>query len=190
MRALLESGEKGIRAALAAAHEGREALFGALRAMPAPIYVTDHTGVVIFFNEPCIGFAGRTPVIGKDLWCVTWKLFTDEGKYLPHEECPMAAALRTQQKVRGITAIAERPDGTRVRFLPFPTPWFGPSGELAGAINLLIDVTDARQIEELRTQADRCRRLAREIGHQHTVDVLATMADEYDAKASLLEQRH
>jgi hypothetical protein len=87
-----------------------------------------------------------------------------------------------------MTATAERPDGTRVNFLPFPTPLFGPSGEFVGAVNILIDVTEFRQIEELRSQAERCRRLANSIGDQATVDVLRRMADDYEAKARDLEK--
>ncbi len=136
-----------------------------------------------------MGFSGRTPVAGKDRWCVTWKLYTDEGAFLPHAECPMAIALQTKKPVRGMTAIAERPDGTRVNFMPFPTPLFGPSGEFIGAVNLLLDITDHRQIAKLRSQADRCRRLAKTLGDQATVNVLLKMAEDYEAKAISLEAR-
>lgn len=61
----------------------------------------------------------------------------------------MAVTLRTKQRIRGMTAIAERPDGTRVNFLPFPTPLFGPTRVLVGAVNILIDVTESRQITDL-----------------------------------------
>jgi hypothetical protein len=33
-----------------------------------------------------------------------------------------------------------RPDGTRVTFLPFPTPLFDEYGGLKGAVNILIDL--------------------------------------------------
>jgi PAS domain S-box-containing protein len=59
----------------------------------------------------------------------------------------MAVALKEGRPVRGQEAIAERPDGTRVRFLPFPTPLRDASGRLTGAINLLLDITDRAQAE-------------------------------------------
>ena len=34
----------------------------------------------------------------------------------------MAIALKENRPVRGYEAIAERPDGTRVSFVPYPTP--------------------------------------------------------------------
>ena len=85
---------------------GGDDLFSALDALQAPIYVTDADGVVTHFNQACIGFAGRTPAVGKDRWCVTWKLYTDEGAFLPHDQCPMALAIHEKHVVRGVTAVA------------------------------------------------------------------------------------
>jgi PAS domain-containing protein len=109
-----------------------------LDAYAAATYVTDEEGMVIYANEACEGFAGRAPVLGKDRWCVTWKLYTDDGAFLPHDQCPMAVAIREKRPVRGASAVAERPDGVRVPFRPFPTPIFGRDGRLVGAVNVLM----------------------------------------------------
>jgi PAS domain-containing protein len=163
---------------------------GRLQAMlelqPMPIYLTDADGWVTFFNRACIDFAGRTPVAGEDRWCVTWRLHTESGAVLPHEECPMATALRDRRAVRGAVAVAERPDGTRVLFTPYPTPIFGDDGRLEGAVNALIDVTDQRQAGALKAQARRCRRLAQTVSDTRTVATLKAMAVEYDEKARAL----
>ena len=37
-------------------------------------------------------------------------------------------------------AVAERPDGTRVHFMPFPTPLHDTEDQLVGAVNVLIDL--------------------------------------------------
>jgi PAS domain S-box-containing protein len=113
----------------------------ALDAFPVAIYVTDIDGFITYFNPTCIEFAGREPAILRDRWCVTWRLYTDEGDFLPHHRCPMAVAIHTRRAVRGVTAVAERPDGTRINFLPFPTPVVDDAGELLGAVNMLIDIT-------------------------------------------------
>ena len=154
--------------------------------LPVPIYTTNVHGEVTYWNRACIEFAGRVPQLGRDRWCVTWRLFTLEGEPLPHAECPMAIAIRERRRVRNVEAIAERPDGTRIQFMPFPTPWFDADGNFAGAINLLLDVTCQRQVETLRTQAARCRRLANSIGDRQAVEVLSAMAVEYDAQAELI----
>ena len=177
-----------VERALAVTRRGGDDLYDALQALPAPIYVTDPSGVITFFNEACVGFAGRRPAVGKDRWCVTWKLYTEAGEFMPHDRCPMAVAIGEKREVRGGYAVAQRPDGTRVTFIPFPTPLLDSNGDLAGAINILIDVTERRQAEELRSQANRCRRLAGDIGDRHTVGVLNAMADECDAKAAELDR--
>lgn len=187
MQALLARSDQMLRSALDALKEGEAALHAALQALPAPIYMTDADGVVTFFNSHCIGFAGRQPAVGKDRWCVTWKLFTEDGAFLPHDRCPMAVTIGERRPIRGVTAVAERPDGTRVTFTPFPTPILDSAGALIGAVNLLLDVTEVRQIEDLQAQAARCRRLAVGVNDARTTEILLKMAADCEARAAALE---
>jgi len=171
-----------LQAAVTAVQQGRDELHEALDTLPVPVYVTNAQGVITYYNQACVAFAGRTPYLGQDSWCVTWKLYTEAGQFLPHDQCPMAVAIRERRAVRGIGAMAERPDGTRVTFLPYPTPLFGEDGALLGAVNLFIEVTAVEQIRALRAQAVRCRRLADAITDQRTADTLNAMAAEYEEK--------
>jgi hypothetical protein len=98
----------------------------------------------------------------------------------------MAVAIRERRPVRGAIAVAERPDGTRVLFTPYPTPILDEDGLLTGAVNILIDVTDRRQAEALKVQALRCRRLARSVSDPRTVKTLTLMAADYEDKARAL----
>jgi PAS domain S-box-containing protein len=183
------SPEEIVGLALAAAKSGEDELRAVLRSQPAPIYTTDSEGWVTFFNDACVDFAGRTPTVGKDRWCVTWKLYSQDGAYLPHEHCPMAVAVKENRPIRGAVAFAERPDGTRVMFTPYPTPLIDADGDISGAVNLLIDTTDERQAGALRAQAARCRRLASSVSDERAMDMLTLMASEYEEKArSLLGQ--
>lgn len=175
-----------IGSATLAALDGEEALHSAVATLPVPIYVTDAEGWVTYFNPACVDFAGRTPVAGTDRWCVTWKLYSEDGRFLPHERCPMAVAIRERRPVRGAVALAERPDGTRVMFAPYPTPLYDSAGGFAGAVNMLIDVTDERQAGMLRAQALRCRRLAEAMTDRQAIEALSALARDYDAKASAL----
>lgn len=152
--------------------------------LPAPIYVTDAEGTITYYNKACIDLAGRTPKVGTDKWCVTWKIFTPEGEFLPHDQCPMSVALREKRAVRDVEAIAERPDGTRVPFLPFPTPFFDSDGNLAGAVNVLVDLSPVRGADYLREQAERCRELARSMGDIDTAQRLSFLSANYDLEAS------
>jgi PAS domain S-box-containing protein len=158
-----------------------------LEELPAAIYVTDAEGRVIYFNGACVDFSGRTPMVGEDRWCVTWKLYTADGNPLPHAECPMAVAIREKRAVRGVEAIAERPDGSRVHFAPFPTPLLDDDGEVVGAVNLLMDITDRKQAHQFHVQAQRCRRLARSISDRAATSTLLGMAEEYEQQARQFE---
>jgi PAS domain-containing protein len=110
-----------------------------VEALPAAIYMTDAAGRITFYNEAAVALAGRRPVVGQDRWCVTWRLYQPDGTPLPHDQCPMAIALKENRPVRGVGAVAERPDGTRFSFLPFPTPLHDASGALVGGVNLLLE---------------------------------------------------
>jgi PAS domain S-box-containing protein len=118
-----------------------------LEALPAAVYMTDAAGRLTFFNRAAVELVGRRPELGTDSWCVSWRLYNVDGTVLPHDECPMAIALKEQRPVRDVEAIAERPDGTRVQFKPYPTPLFDENGRLTGAINMLVDVTEVRRSE-------------------------------------------
>jgi len=119
-----------------------------LDALPAAVYTTDAAGRITFFNQAAVEFSGRRPELGSDRWCVSWRLFRPDGTPLPHDECPMAIALKEDRPIRGIGAIAERPDGTRVHFMPYPTPLHDSSGALVGAVSMLVDITARKNAEE------------------------------------------
>ena len=151
--------------------------------IPAAIYVTDQQGTITYFNEACVKLAGRRPTAGTDKWCVTWKLFTLEGKPLPHDVCPMAVAVKEQRAVRDCEAIAERPDGTRFRFRPFPTPLFAADGTSLGAVNLLLDTTHEPNPEYWQAQAERGRQLASAMTEPDIAQTLFMMAATYDERS-------
>jgi len=118
-----------------------------LDALPIAIYVTDAAGNITYYNDAAAQLWGHRPPLGDAQWCGSWKLFHLDGRSMPHAACPMAQALKTGAEVRGAIAIAERPDGSRVVFQPFPTPLRDSEGHLTGAINLLLDVTEQHRAE-------------------------------------------
>jgi PAS domain S-box-containing protein len=154
--------------------------------LPVPIYVTDAEGAVTYWNRACVGFAGRQPQLGKDRWCVTWKIYGTTGEFMPHDQCPMAQAIRQKRTIRDCVAVALRPDGSRVAFRPYPTPLFNAQGKLTGAVNMLVDVTD-EQTASLQEQADRCRRLAGALYTRESCIVLEKMAEGYERAAAGLK---
>lgn len=127
-------------------------------ALPVAIYTTDAQGRLTHFNPAAVEFSGHVPELGTDKWCVSWKLYTVDGAPLPHSECPMAVSLREGRVIRGAEAIAERPDGTRRWFAPYPTPMFDDQGKVVGGINMLLDITERKHAEQdLREREARFR---------------------------------
>jgi PAS domain S-box-containing protein len=147
--------------------ESEQLMRDLLEGLPAAVYTTDAKGRITFFNKACIDMAGRTPQLGGE-WCVTWRLYTPDGAPLPHDQCPMAVALKEDRAVRGVEAIAERPDGSFVPFIPYPTPLHDADGTLIGAINMLVDITERKQAE------NRQKTLIDELNHR-VKNTLATV---------------
>ena len=165
-----------------------------IEALPAAIYTTDAAGRITFYNKAAVELAGRRPVLGSDRWCVTWRLFRPDGTSLPHDECPMAIALKEDRPIRGTELIAERPDGTRVTFIPYPTPLHDSSGALIGAVNMLVDITERKKAEEALQRlaetleervAQRTLRLEEEIAEREKAEAALRQSQKMDAVGQL-----
>jgi len=132
-----------------------------LHSLPVAVYTTDAAGRITFYNEAAAQLWGVRPELGKSEFCGSWKMYWPDGTPLPHHECPMALALKEKRPIRGMEAIAERPDGTLVPFIPFPIPLFDASGALTGAVNTLVDITERHEAERrIRESEARSRGIA------------------------------
>lgn len=118
-----------------------------LGAIGVALYTTDSQGRITYFNQAAADLWGRRPAIG-ELWCGSWRLLWPDGTPMEHDQCPMAIALKENRAVRDVEAMAERPDGTRVMFQPYPTPVRDDDGTMIGAINVMVDVTERNRAEQ------------------------------------------
>ena len=139
-----------------------------LNSLPAAVYTTDAAGRITYYNEAAVALWGHRPQLGSSEWCGSWKLFWPDGTPLPHADCPMAVALKEDRPVRGVEAACERPDGMRVAFIPYPTPLHDETGQLIGAVNMLVDISERKRAEEQQSQ------LVREL-HHRVKNTLATV---------------
>jgi PAS domain S-box-containing protein len=125
-----------------------------LDALGVAIYTTDSDGRITFFNAAAADFWGRSPALGEE-WCGSLRLLYLDETPMRHDECPMAITLKEGRPVRGGQAIAVRPDGSNVSFMAYPTPLFADDGELIGAVNVLVDITERHRAEQaMRAAAD------------------------------------
>jgi PAS domain S-box-containing protein len=148
-----------------------------LQQLPAAVYTCNARGEITFYNNSAAQLWGRQPQIGKDLWSGFWKIFYPDGSPMAPEDCPMALALKEERAIEGREIIIERPDGKRLHILPHPRPLFDSAGKLAGAVNMLFDITEHReannsfaenqnilkQNEELRRSEERYHRMIAEV---------------------------
>ena len=109
--------------------------------LPVALYTCDAEGYIQLFNEAAVKLWGHTPTIGKDLWCGSWKIYSMDGNPVKSEDLPMSKALKGE-KTKNPILIVERPNGSRRHFIPHPKPIYGNDGQITGAINTLIDITE------------------------------------------------
>jgi PAS domain S-box-containing protein len=132
----------------AASEKGLHAL---LHALPVGVYTTDAAGRITFFNETAAAMWGRRPELNSEKWCGSWRMYWPDGTALPHDECPMAVAIKEERDRNGSgqEAVVERPDRTRVPFMAFPSILRDSAGEVIGAVNMFVDISERKRNEEI-----------------------------------------
>jgi PAS domain-containing protein len=93
-------------------------------------------------------------------------------------------ALTQTKPIRGIEAVAERPDGVRVPFILLSTPLFDESGALTGAVNLLVDISKRKRAEQDRQQMQ----LAAELAATEQLQKISTQLIHADGAEVLYEK--
>ncbi|HTI08985.1 MAG TPA: PAS domain S-box protein, partial [Puia sp.] len=125
-----------------------------IQTLDTPLYTTDAEGRITLFNRAAVELWGREPAIGKDLWCGSFKILNTDGSNLPLDSCPMALCLKEQRPIYGVQILVIRPDGSLRNVIPYPKPIFDDSGKLAGAINMLVDITDFKANETALSESE------------------------------------
>jgi two-component system, chemotaxis family, CheB/CheR fusion protein len=128
-----------------------------LEKLPAGAYTCDAAGFITFYNARAAQLWGRAPRLNDvaDRYCGSFRLFAADGAPIAHHECWMALALRNGREYNGREIVIERPDGSRVTALAHANPIHDEHGELWGAVNVLVDISDRKASEEALRAANR-----------------------------------
>jgi PAS domain S-box-containing protein len=137
------------REAERAIRHSEQSLKDLIEALPGAVYTTDAAGLITSYNPAAAEIWGREPKLGAESYSGSWRMQLPDGTPLPHDECPMAVALKENRPIRGAEAVVVRPDGVLVPLLVYPTPLRDASGKVTGAVNMLVDITERKRAEAL-----------------------------------------
>jgi len=161
-----------------------------IHALDTPIYTTDTQGRINMFNEAAANLWGRKPTIGVDLWCGSFKIIQPDGTDLPLDNCPMAVCLKEQRPVYGEEILVVRPDGSLRNVAPHPQPLYNNAGDMIGAVNMLVDITELKNKERaLMDSETKYRTLAASLKRkvQEATEELRKSEDKYHKMVEQVE---
>jgi PAS domain S-box-containing protein len=115
-----------------------------INGLSVAIFTCDLKGNILAYNNAAVELWGRVPISGVDKWSGAYRIYNKDGTPLPHDQIPMALTLTKGKSVTGDEMIIERPNGGRSFVQANPQLIFDSKGKIIGAVNLLIDTTDAR----------------------------------------------
>ncbi len=116
--------------------------------LPGAVCMTDAEGNIVFFNDAAVKLWGRRPEPGVDRWTGAWKMYQPDGSPIPPTMGPLATEIKDDQQLPAQEVILERPDGSLRVVMTHPKPLFDKEERLVGALNILVDVTDVKKLEE------------------------------------------
>jgi PAS domain-containing protein len=106
------------------------------------LYSCDASGVITYYNNQAVDLWGRKPAIGDtdERFCGSHMLYRADGRYMPHDQCPMADVLAG--KISGIydaEVHIERPDRSRIVVIVNIAPLIDDNGVIVGAVNSFVE---------------------------------------------------
>ena len=148
----------------AALRDSEDRLQRVLDALPMAAYTCDTDGLITYFNARAVELWGRSPRLGdsEDRFCGSFGLYLPDGTPLSHDRCWMAVAIAERRAIHDEEVVIERPDGSRRTAVAHANPLYDGAGRPTGAVNVLVDITEQKAIEEaLRESNERFQLVAR-----------------------------
>jgi PAS domain-containing protein len=159
------------------AHRDPAVFRSALELLPAGAYTCDAMGRITWFNAQAASLWGREPRIDddSDRFCGSWKLLSPHMLPIKHDACWMALALRDRRDYLGQEIIFVRPDHSEITVLVYATPLVDEDGALTGGVNILVNISDRKRVEQLLADANRANEFYRAAVADAMRDELAPM---------------
>jgi PAS domain S-box-containing protein len=143
---------KDVQAEKEALRMSEERLRQVLDGLPMAAYTCDAEGLITYYNPRAAELWAHAPKLNDpaDRLCGSAKLLWPDGIPTPHDQCGMAVAVTHGRAVDGNEIVVERSDGSRRSVLAYANPLSEPSGRPAGAVNVLVDITERKHAEAER----------------------------------------
>lgn len=145
-----------------------------LKGLPIAIYTCDNEGYIQLFNDAAVKLWGKTPEVGKDQWCGSWKSFEANGMELPKEKSPMAVK---DGEISQREIIMERPDGQKLNVIPYTQINYDKNGQRIGTIHTLIDIS---QIVKANNKMERNSEMLQEFYMSNSAFISILQGNEFE----------
>ncbi len=122
------------------------------------VYSCDASGVIQEFNRRAVELWGCEPAVGDTdkRFCGSFKLFRPDGRFMPHDQCPMAEVITgTLPEACDDEVVIERSDGSRITVVVNIRPLKSDRGAIIGAINCFYDITARKETEQKLRDSNR-----------------------------------
>jgi PAS domain-containing protein len=115
-----------------------ERMAAILAAVAVPLYVTDATGRLIFYNEQAAEMWGRRPALHTTRFCGASKLCAPAPGTAGHG-CAVELVIAGGVAVSRRALAIKRPDGSTRHVAVEPKPIYDEQGALAGVVNVMTE---------------------------------------------------
>lgn len=118
-----------------------------LELLPVGVCVCDARGIIKKYNSHATRLWGRMPQSG-ERFCGAHRFYYPDGKYLPHEETPMALCLRDGLPRKDWDLVMEKPDGCRIMVRINIAPIVDKQGGIKGMVNSYQEIPWKEELQD------------------------------------------